>query len=64
LNKVRQLREDRLLTQDMLARKAGIATRTLWAIEKGRPCHMTTKRKLLYALKIDFTKWFEVFPRD
>jgi DNA-binding XRE family transcriptional regulator len=61
MNRVRELREDRLLTQAELARKARIATRTVHAVEKGKVCRMTTQRKILEALGIPFDLRHEIF---
>ena len=43
-NRVRELREDRLMTQAQLARKAKVALRTIHSVEKGMNCRMDTKR--------------------
>jgi DNA-binding XRE family transcriptional regulator len=60
-NRVRELREDRLLTQAQLARKARVALRTIHSVEKGMNCRMDTKRKILLALGIPFENKNEVF---
>ena len=49
-NRVRELRENRLMTQAQLARKAKVALRTIHSVEKGMNCRMDTKRKILLAL--------------
>ena len=49
-NRVRELRENRLMTQAQLARKARVALRTIHSVEKGMACRMDTKRKVLEAL--------------
>jgi ribosome-binding protein aMBF1 (putative translation factor) len=36
-NRVRELRENRLMTQAQLARKAKVALRTIHSVEKGPP---------------------------
>ena len=53
-NRVRELREDRLMTQAQLARKAHVALRTIHSVEKGMNCRMDTKRKILLALGMRF----------
>ncbi len=60
-NRVRELREDRLMTQAQLARKAHVALRTIHSVEKGMNCRMDTKRKILLALGIPFERKHEVF---
>jgi DNA-binding XRE family transcriptional regulator len=61
-NRVRELREDRLMTQAQLARKAKVALRTIHSVEKGMNCRMDTKRKILLALGLRFEDKDRVFP--
>jgi len=61
-NRVRELREDRLMTQAQLARKARVALRTIHSVEKGMNCRMDTKRKILLALGMRFDDKDQVFP--
>ena len=61
-NRVRELREDRLMTQSQLARKAKVALRTIHSVEKGMNCRMDTKRKILLALGMRFEDKEQVFP--
>ena len=49
-NRVRELRENRLMTQAQLAKRAKVALRTIHSVEKGMNCRMDTKRKILLAL--------------
>lgn len=49
-NNVRRFREALMMTKAELARKAGISALTIDRIEGGRPCRLTTKRKILAAL--------------
>jgi transcriptional regulator with XRE-family HTH domain len=52
--RLRQLREERALRQEDLAKLAGIGNNTVNRIEKNRTePHMTTIRKLADALKVD-----------
>jgi len=62
-NRVRELREDRLMTQAQLARKARVALRTIHSVEKGMNCRMDTKRKILLALGLRFEDKEQVFPQ-
>jgi DNA-binding XRE family transcriptional regulator len=61
-NRVRELRENRLMTQAQLARKAKVALRTIHSVEKGMNCRMDTKRKILLALGLRFEDKEQVFP--
>ena len=61
-NRVRELRENRLMTQSQLARKAKVALRTIHSVEKGMNCRMDTKRKILLALGLRFEDKDQVFP--
>ena len=61
-NRVRELRENRLMTQAQLARKARVALRTIHSVEKGMNCRMDTKRKILLALGMRFEDKDRVFP--
>jgi DNA-binding XRE family transcriptional regulator len=60
-NRVRELREDKLMTQAQLARKARVALRTIHSVEKGMNCRMDTKRKILLALGMRFEDKDQVF---
>ncbi len=62
VNRVRELRENRLMTQAQLARKAKVALRTIHSVEKGMNCRMDTKRKILLALGLRFEDKDQVFP--
>ena len=61
-NRVRELRENKLMTQAQLARKARVALRTIHSVEKGMNCRMDTKRKILLALGLRFEDKDQVFP--
>ncbi len=63
-NRVRELRENRLMTQAQLARKAKVALRTIHSVEKGMNCRMDTKRKILLALGLRFEDKDYVFPPE
>ena len=62
-NRVREFRENKLMTQAQLARKAKVALRTIHSVEKGMNCRMDTKRKILLALGLRFEDKDHVFPR-
>ena len=62
INRVREFRENKLMTQAQLARKAKVALRTIHSVEKGMNCRMDTKRKILLALGLRFEDKDLVFP--
>jgi len=51
-NRVRELRENRMVSRSELARKARISELTVTRIERGEPCRKDTKRKILAALDL------------
>jgi transcriptional regulator with XRE-family HTH domain len=63
-NRVRELREERLISRSELAQRAGLSISTINRIEQGkngRPT-LTTMRKILNALGIPPEKRELVFP--
>ena len=52
MNRIRAARQALGWTQNDLANRAGVSTRTIHAIEKGRPCRQATKRHILNALGV------------
>jgi DNA-binding XRE family transcriptional regulator len=60
-NRVRKLRENRMVGISEFARKARLSEMTVFRIEKGEPCGRDTKRKILAALDLlplDMSKVF------
>lgn len=49
---LKYLREDRLLTQEQLAEKAGISRAAVNRIENGQPARLSTLRRLADALGV------------
>jgi DNA-binding XRE family transcriptional regulator len=49
-NKLRKVREFLLMSKAELAKDAKVTTLTIGRIERGYPCRMETKRKILLAL--------------
>ena len=49
-NSLKEIRESMLMSKAELARKAHVSPITITRIEKGMPCRMDTKRKILLAL--------------
>ena len=52
---LKALRERFLISRSELARKASLSVATLDRIEKGKPCRLDTKRKIVEALR--FNPW-------
>jgi DNA-binding XRE family transcriptional regulator len=61
-NRVRALREDRLMTREELAERSGLSVRTVWSVENGYPCRLLTKRRILRALGLSSEDHTRVFP--
>jgi|TARA_B100000959_G_scaffold287499_1_gene373041 DNA-binding XRE family transcriptional regulator len=51
-NKVKEFRDNLMLSKAELARKAGISVQTLNRIESGEACRVDTQRKILEALDV------------
>lgn len=49
-NRLKIIRESRLMSKSELARKAGISVLTVGRIERGEECRMETMRKIILAL--------------
>ena len=62
-NRVREIREEQLMTREELARRASVSLRTIWSVEAGHDCRLETKRAILRALGIPRTQHRTVFPR-
>lgn len=60
-NRVKKLREAKMLSKAELARMAGISPLTLDRIEKGKACRVATKRKILLALGLKVSQKQQVF---
>ncbi len=63
MNRIRAARQAVGWTQTELADKSGVSPRTVHAVEKGRPCRQSTKRRLLAALGVPWELREEYFPR-
>lgn len=60
-NTLRELREAQMLSKAELARRAGVSPLTIDRIERGRPCRMDTKRKIILALGLRLSDRVDVF---
>ena len=63
-NSLRELREAQMLSKAELARKAGVSPLTIDRIERGHPCRMDTKRKIILALGLRLSDRVEVFGEN
>ena len=60
-NKVKAIRESRLLSKAELARKAGVSSLTIDRVERGEPCRLETMRKIILALGFTLDEKEKVF---
>ena len=60
-NNLKKIRENMLLSKSELARKAGISPLTIDRIERGFPCRMETKRKIIQALGFKVSEKGKIF---
>ncbi|HEY4745127.1 MAG TPA: helix-turn-helix transcriptional regulator [Desulfuromonadaceae bacterium] len=60
-NKVKAIRESRLMSKSELARKAGISPLTIDRVERGEQCRMDTMRKIILALGYSLDEKGQVF---
>jgi len=60
-NRLKEYREQILLSKTELARKSGLSTLTIDRIEKGFPCRLDTKRKIIEALGLNISDKDKVF---
>ena len=49
-NRVKTIRESKLMSKSELARKAGVSVLTIGRIERGECCRVDTMRKIILAL--------------
>ncbi|HEY6363183.1 MAG TPA: helix-turn-helix transcriptional regulator [Candidatus Binatia bacterium] len=60
-NNLKRVCEARMMNKAELARHAGISPLTIDRIEKGMPCRIATRRKILLALGLKLSQWRRVF---
>lgn len=60
-NQLKQTREALLMSKAELAREAQVSPITISRIEKGMPCRMETKRKILLALGLRLSDKNKIF---
>jgi DNA-binding XRE family transcriptional regulator len=60
-NSLKAIRESLLMSKAELAREANVSPITISRIEKGLPCRMETKRKILLALGLNLSEKSKIF---
>ena len=60
-NSLKEIRENLLMSKTELSRKANISALTITRIERGKPCRMETKRKIVLALGLKLSDKNKVF---
>ena len=60
-NKLREVREELMISKAELARRAGISALTIDRIEHGENCRVDTKRKIILALGLKLNEKERVF---
>ncbi len=60
-NRLKETRESLLMSKAELAREAQVSPITITRIEKGMPCRMETKRKILLALGLKLSEKDKIF---
>jgi len=63
-NNVRKLRIERMMSKAELARRASLSVLTIDRVEKGYPCRLGTKRKILEALDLGLAERVRVFGEE
>lgn len=63
-NKVKELREKKLMSKSELARKAGVSAVTIDRVERGEPCRLETMRKIILALGFKLEEKDKVFQEQ
>jgi DNA-binding XRE family transcriptional regulator len=60
-NRVKRIREAKMLGKTELARLAGVSALTIDRIEKGMPCCVITQRQIILALGLKLSERRRVF---
>ena len=60
-NRVKSIREGKLMSKAELARKAGVSSLTVDRVERGEVCRMETMRKIILALGYNLEEKNKVF---
>ena len=60
-NSLKEIRESLMISKAELSRNANISAFTITRIERGKPCRMETKRKIVLALGLELSDNDKVF---
>ena len=60
-NSLKEIRESLMISKTELSRNANISALTITRIERGKPCRMETKRKIVLALGLELSDRNKVF---
>lgn len=60
-NRLKNLREERMMSKAELARKSRLSAITINRVESGKNCRMDTKRKIILALGLKVSDRDKVF---
>jgi len=63
-NRVRQIREAKMMSKAELARKADVTVQTIHRIENGSQCRLDTKRKIILALGFELSNRTRIFDEE
>jgi transcriptional regulator with XRE-family HTH domain len=63
-NRLQVAREQRLLSKAELARRSGLSALTIDRVERGAPCRLDTKRKIILALGLKVSDRGQVFDDE
>jgi len=63
-NRVRQIREAKMMSKAELARKAEVTVQTIHRIENGNQCRLDTKRKIILALGFELSNRTRIFDEE
>jgi len=63
-SRLKELRENRMISRSELARKALVSPLTIARIERGEPCRKDTKRKILAAFGLKPLEKDKIFPEN
>lgn len=64
MNRLREIREQQLMSKAELARRSGLSALTIQRIENGKSCRLDTMRKVLLALDLSLKDKHLVFGSE
>ena len=63
-NNLKEIRESLMISKAELSRNANISPLTITRIERGKPCRMETKRKIVLALGLKISDRDKIFGKN